>query len=87
MSCEHIQYPVSCIAAKWADAVAEVAAKYAAYQMVLEERKYKEKIQLKEQHKKVLESQISKSKQLQAQKDLRTAQAKLKVKKQNRRSN
>ncbi|KAK0143561.1 hypothetical protein N1851_018301 [Merluccius polli] len=81
VSHEHSQHSsASCLAVKRADAAAEVAAKEAAYEVMLEERKYKDKIQqLEEQHKKALESQRFKLEQLQAEKDLKAAQAKLKV--------
>ncbi len=71
---------VSNLEAKRLDAVAEVAAKQAAYNVLMEESKQKEKIkQLEEQHKKALEVELKELAQIQAQKDLKEAQAKLEV--------
>ncbi len=71
---------VSNLEAKHLDAVAEVAAKQAAYNVLMEESKQKEKIkQLEEQRKKALEVELKELAQIQAQKDLKEAQAKLEV--------
>ncbi|KAI2643117.1 Cortactin-binding protein 2 [Labeo rohita] len=62
------------------DAAAEAAAKQAAYNVLLEETKQKERIkQLEEQHKKALEVELKELERIQAQKDLKAAQAKLEV--------
>ncbi|KAL7831306.1 hypothetical protein SRHO_G00308090 [Serrasalmus rhombeus] len=68
----------SCIAAKRADAAAELAAKEAEYKVLLEERKQKEKIRtLEEHHRKELEWQKSELERLQAERDLKAAHARL----------
>ncbi|KAI4893045.1 hypothetical protein NFI96_006436 [Prochilodus magdalenae] len=70
----------SCLAAKCADAAADVAAKEAMYELLLEENKQKERIQhLEEQHKRALETQKRELERLQAEKDLKAAQARLGV--------
>ncbi|KAL0149906.1 hypothetical protein M9458_054789 [Cirrhinus mrigala] len=71
---------VSNFEAKRVDAAAEVAAKQAAYNVLLEETKQKERIkQLEEQHKKALEVELKELERIRAQKDLKAAQAKLEV--------
>ncbi|XP_076857249.1 uncharacterized protein LOC143511529 [Brachyhypopomus gauderio] len=68
----------SCLASKCADAAADVAAKEAMYEVLLEENKQKEKIQhLEEQHKQAVEAQKRELERLQAEKDLKVAQARL----------
>ncbi|KAL6463232.1 hypothetical protein MHYP_G00276230 [Metynnis hypsauchen] len=70
----------SCLAAKRADAAADVAAKEAMYEVLLEENRQKEKIQhLEQQHKHALEAQKRELEWLQAEKDLKAAQARLGV--------
>ncbi|XP_051792767.1 uncharacterized protein LOC127530320 [Acanthochromis polyacanthus] len=70
----------SFVAAKRADAAAELAAKEAEYEMLLEEVKQKEKIQLlEEQQKKDLEAQKRELERLKAEKDIRAARARLGV--------
>ncbi|XDV25914.1 hypothetical protein PO909_029740 [Leuciscus waleckii] len=71
---------VSSLEAKRVDAAAELAAKQAAYNEYCEESKQKEKIkQLEEQHKRALDVDLKELEQIQAQKDLKAAQAKLEV--------
>lgn len=70
----------SSLEVKRVDAAAEVAAKQAAYNVLLEETKQKEKInQLEEQHKRVLDGELKELEQIQARKDLKAAQAKLEI--------
>lgn len=70
----------SCLAAKCADAAADVAAKEAVYKAVLEEKRTKEKIQeLEEQHKRALKTQLLELECLQAEKEFRAAQARLEI--------
>ncbi|KAI4880096.1 hypothetical protein NFI96_007245 [Prochilodus magdalenae] len=70
----------SCIAAKRADAAAELAAKEAEYKVLLEERRQKEKIRtLEEQHRKELEMQKSELERLKAERDLKAAHARFEV--------
>nr|XP_021336928.1 uncharacterized protein LOC103910029 [Danio rerio]XP_021336929.1 uncharacterized protein LOC103910029 [Danio rerio] len=71
---------LSDLEAKRVDAAAEVAAKQAAYNSLMAETKQKEKIkELEDQHKKALEVEFKELEQIQAQKDLKVAQAKLDV--------
>lgn len=66
----------SVIAAKRADAAAELAAKEAEYEVLLEEEKQKEKIQLlEEQLRKELEAQKRELERLKTEKDIRAARA------------
>lgn len=66
------------IAVKRADAAAELAAKEAEYEVLLEEEKQKEKIQLlEEQQRRELEAQKRELERLKAEKDIRAAQARL----------
>ncbi|XP_065097354.2 uncharacterized protein [Paramisgurnus dabryanus] len=70
----------SSMTAKRAEAAAELAEKEANYQMLLEEEKQKESIrELEEQQRKALEVQRRELERLQAAKEIRAAQAKLKV--------
>ncbi|XP_067295957.1 uncharacterized protein [Pseudorasbora parva] len=70
----------SSLEVKRVDAAAEVAAKQAEYNVLLEETKQKEKInQLEEQHKRVLDGELKELEQIQARKDLKAAQAKLEI--------
>ncbi|XP_041820612.1 uncharacterized protein LOC121626271 [Chelmon rostratus] len=70
----------SIVAAKRADAAAELAAKEAEYEVLLEEEKQKEKIQLlEEQQKRDLEAQKRELERLKAEKDIRAARARLVV--------
>lgn len=66
----------SFIAAKRADAAADLAAKEAEYEVLLEEEKQKEKIQLlEEQQRRELEAQKRELERLKAEKDIRVARA------------
>lgn len=68
----------SYLASKRADAAAELAAKEAEYRIVQEEQRQKEKIKaLEEQHNKAMEIQKSELERLQAEKDVKAAQARL----------
>ena len=68
------------IAAKRAEAAAELAAKEAQYKIMQEEIKQKEKIRLMEgQHKKGLEMQRSQLERLQAERDVEVARARLEI--------
>ena len=68
----------SLIAAKRVDAAADLAAKEAEYQVLLEEEKQKEKIQLlEEQQRKELEAQKRELERLKAEKDIKAARARL----------
>ena len=70
----------SSLAAKRADAAAELAVKEANYKMLLEEEKQRECIrELEEQQRKALEAQKRELERLQAEKEVRAAQAKLEV--------
>lgn len=71
---------ISSLEAKCIDAAAEVAANQAAYNVLLEESKQREKInQLEEQHKKALDVELKELEGIQAQTDLKAAQAKLEI--------
>ncbi|XP_048048491.1 uncharacterized protein LOC125269604 isoform X2 [Megalobrama amblycephala] len=71
---------VSSLAAKRVDAAADLAAKQAVYDSLLEEAKHKERIQqLEEQHKRAVDAELKELQRIQAQKDLKAAQAKLEV--------
>ncbi len=64
------------LTAKRADAAAELAAKEAEYEIVLEEQRQQEKIKaLEEEHKKQMAAQTSELERLKAQKDVKAAQA------------
>jgi len=66
--------------AKRVDAAAELAVKESNYQMLLEEERQKESIrELEEQQRKALEAQRRELERLQAEKEIRAAQAKLKI--------
>ena len=68
----------SSVAAKRAEAAAELAAKEAEYKMLMEEKIQKEKIRaLEEEHRRELEKQKAELERLQAEKDLKAAQARL----------
>lgn len=70
----------SAMTAKRVDAAAELAVKEANYQMLLEEERQKESIrELEEQQRKALEAQRRELERLQAEKEIRAAQAKLKI--------
>ncbi|XP_034382324.1 uncharacterized protein LOC117726257 [Cyclopterus lumpus] len=76
---EH-QSVTSSIAVKRADAAAELAVKEANYEMMLAEERQREVIrELEEQQRKALEAQRRELERLQAEKEVRAAQAKLKV--------
>lgn len=71
---------VSSVAAKRADAAADLAAKEAEYELLLKEKRQKERIQhLEEQQKTQLEAQKRELEQIKAEKELRAAQARLKA--------
>ncbi|XP_065140714.1 uncharacterized protein [Paramisgurnus dabryanus] len=66
----------SCVASKHAEAAAELAAKEVEYKMLMEENKRKKKIQdLQEKQERDLDAQKRELEQLQAEKDLKVAQA------------
>lgn len=70
----------SVMTAKRADAAADLAVKEANYQMLLEEERQKESIrELEEQQRKALEARRRELERLQAEKEIRGAQAKLKI--------
>lgn len=71
------------VLAKQMDAAAELAAREAEYEAMLEERKQKEKIQILEEHqRKQLEAEKSELERLQAEKSVKAARARLQVYKQ-----
>ncbi|XP_042626645.1 uncharacterized protein LOC122147619 [Cyprinus carpio] len=71
---------ISSLEAKRVDAAAEVAAKQAAYDVLLEESKQREKIKrLEAQHKRALDVEVKELERIQAQRDLKAAQAKLEI--------
>lgn len=86
-SASHSHMPSTChsrtstvAAAKRAEAVADFAAKEAEYKMLLEEKRQKEIIQhLEEQQRAELEGQKCELEQIQAEKNLRAARARLQV--------
>ena len=68
------------IAAKRADAAAELAAREAQYKVMQEERKQKEKIRIMEEHhRKELDMQRSELERLQAERDMEAARARLDI--------
>lgn len=70
----------SSVAAKRAEAAAELAAKEAEYKMLTEEESQREKIRvLEEEHRRELEKHKAELERLQAEKDLKAAQARLEV--------
>ncbi|XP_055046840.2 uncharacterized protein [Misgurnus anguillicaudatus] len=71
---------VSSLAAKRVEAAADLAAKQVAYESLLEEENCKERIQLlEEQHKRAVDAELKGLQRIQAQKDLKAAQAKVEV--------
>ncbi|RXN35889.1 actin cytoskeleton-regulatory complex pan1-like protein [Labeo rohita] len=67
---------VSQLTAKRADAAAELAAKEAEYEIVLEEQRQQERIKaLEEEHKKQMAAQTSELERLKVQKDVKAARA------------
>lgn len=69
----------SIVAAKIADAAAELAAKKVEYEMLLEEKQHERIQQLEEQQKRDLAAQKYELERLKAEKDIRAAQAKFNV--------